>query len=158
LDPGGPPSERRRAAPTQENELEIMNWLKRRLNFGLLSLALCSAVLAQDFARPIWSSWRSRTRAEKPLSTFYARDVPGIAGTSAWTDPQGKRWSADEAVLAMWLEPQPWLKRRVIAVGNKPLKEAVGLDQNEKRFSYRRIVRQCRLQKLFAEAPAIAGD
>jgi cytochrome c-type biogenesis protein CcsB len=130
-----------------------MNWLKRNLILVGCALVFWVPVWAQDFVPPQLEQLAIQDKGrKKPLSTFTRETLQSLAGTTQWTDAQGKKWGADEAVLSMWLDPQPWLKLRVIAVGHKPLKEAVGLDRNEKRFSYDELSTNAAFQKLFGEA------
>src|SRR5690606_9088583 len=54
-----------------------------------------------------------------------------------------------------WLNPEGWEKKPVILVNNKTLKEATGLPQDRKLFSYEELAANTALLKLFDEAQAL---
>ncbi len=94
----------------------------------------------------------------KPLDTFARESLLKLSGRSAWTDAAGRRWSANEFVLsALSGEGHDWTKEPLILVNYHPLAQRLGLDAEQRRFSFEQLAGAGELRRLAAEAQASQG-
>ena len=91
----------------------------------------------------------------KPLDTFARESLLKLSGRPAWTDAAGRRWSANEFVLSILSgEGRDWTKEPLILVNYHPLAQRLGLDGEQRRFSFEQLVGAGELGRLAAEAQA----
>ncbi|HLB33345.1 MAG: hypothetical protein A3F67_10525 [Verrucomicrobia bacterium RIFCSPHIGHO2_12_FULL_41_10] len=88
----------------------------------------------------------------KPYLVFSEETLRALSGkTSLLLD--GKKISAPALITSFWLKPQlAYSSEPLILISYKPLKEALGLDSQQKLFSYDLLNHNEKLLKLIAEA------
>ena len=86
---------------------------------------------------------------KKPFTTFAQETTLLLTGQQTVTLPEEKRTlSADDFILALWFAPEGWDAKPVILVDYLPLRRALGLPVEEKRFSYRQLAASEELKNL----------
>lgn len=90
---------------------------------------------------------------KKPFLVFADESVLSMTGkTSVMRD--GRKWSSAEAVVSLWLTPSGWEKTPMILVGNKLLREAIGVDVKRKLYSYDELSSNPKLVALLDQVSA----
>jgi len=129
------------------------------LAFGTLigsARAADSSPLRYDALAKVAIQDRSR---KKPLTTFTREATLQITGRETVTLPDEKRTlSADAFVLALWLDSEGWDEKPVLLVDYLPLRKALGLPENRKRFSYRELAGNPALKALLSGGRMRAQD
>jgi cytochrome c-type biogenesis protein CcsB len=96
---------------------------------------------------------------KKPLYALANDQLRAISGKTRWEDPaSGRRWTAMQFAIDVWLHPESWTSRPVILMDYIPLKEAAGFrgaSGNRNLFAYDELTANAPLRGLIAEAAAL---
>ena len=90
----------------------------------------------------------------KPVDTFAKETVIRITGRSTYTDESGRRWQPNDFVLSALMETHDWKNEPMVLVSFGNLKEQLGLDKTQRRFSFTQLAGSAELQRLANEAQA----
>ena len=90
----------------------------------------------------------------KPVDTFAKETLIRITGKSTYTDESGRRWQPNDFVLSALLETHNWKNEPMVLVSFGNLKEQLGLDKTQRRFSFTQLAGSAELQRLANEAQA----
>ncbi len=89
---------------------------------------------------------------KKPLTTFAREATLQLTGrTSVVLPEEGRTLSATDFVLTLWLAPKGWDEKPVLLVDYLPLRTALGLPADRKRFSYAELAGNAALQTLLSD-------
>jgi cytochrome c-type biogenesis protein CcsB len=91
----------------------------------------------------------------KPIDTFARETLIRITGRSTYTDKAQRTWRPDDFVLSASLETHDWRNEPMVLVSLGQLKERIGLDKSQRRFSFEQLVASAELQRLTNEAHAL---
>src|SRR5207302_1764988 len=91
----------------------------------------------------------------KPIDTFSRETLIRITGRSTYVGKAGRKWEANDFVLSGALETHDWRTEPMVLVSLGQLKEKLGLDKTERRFSFEQLVASTELQRLTNEAHAL---
>src|SRR5438445_189557 len=91
----------------------------------------------------------------KPIDTFSRETLIRITGRSTYVGKAGRKWQANDFVLSGALETHDWRTEPMVLVSLGQLKEKLGLDKTERRFSFEQLVASTELQRLTNEAHAL---
>jgi cytochrome c-type biogenesis protein CcsB len=91
----------------------------------------------------------------KPIDTFSRETLIRITGRSTYTDKAGRKWQANDLIFSAALETHDWRTEPMVLVSLGQLKEKLGLDKTERRFSFEKLVASTELQRLTNEAHAL---
>ena len=88
--------------------------------------------------------------------TRFAREtLIKTTGRSSYTDAHGKKWQANDFILSMLLDTHDWKSEPMILVSFGQLKEKLGLDRTQRRFSFTQLTALPELNRLAGEAHAL---
>src|SRR5437868_13331149 len=73
----------------------------------------------------------------KPLDTFARETLIKITGRSGYGDRASKHWEPQDFVLSALLETHDWKNEPMVLVSFGKLKEQLGLEKTQRRFSFR---------------------
>ena len=90
----------------------------------------------------------------KPVDTFARETLIRITGRSTYTDKTGRKWQPNYIVLSAQLETHDWKNEPMVLVSFGKLKEQLGLDKTQRRFSFAQLVGSTELQRIANEARA----
>ncbi len=90
----------------------------------------------------------------KPVDTFAKETLIRITGKSTYTDESGRRWQPNDFVLSALMETHDWKNEPMVLVSFGNLKEQLGLDKTQRRFSFTQLAGSAELQRLANEAQA----
>ena len=90
----------------------------------------------------------------KPVDTFAKETLIRITGKSTYTDKSARRWQPNDFVLSALLETRDWKNEPMVLVSFGKLKEQLGLDKTQRRFSFAQLAGSAELQRLANEAQA----
>ncbi len=90
----------------------------------------------------------------KPIDTFAAETLIRITGRSGYTDKTGRAWEARDFVLSALLETHDWRTEPMVLVSFGKLKEQLGLEPTQRRFSFAQLTALPELNRLANEAHA----
>jgi len=76
----------------------------------------------------------------KPIDTFSRETLIRITGRSTYTDKAGRKWQANDLIFSAALETHDWRTEPMVLVSLGQLKEKLGLDKTERRFSFEKLV------------------
>ncbi|MFZ3377085.1 MAG: cytochrome c biogenesis protein CcsA [Chthoniobacterales bacterium] len=88
----------------------------------------------------------------KPLDTFARETLIRITGRSTYTDKAGRKWTPNDFVLSALLETHDWKNEPMVLVSFGKLKEQLGLDKTQGRFSFAQLTALPELNRLANEA------
>ena len=88
----------------------------------------------------------------KPLDTFAREALIKITGRSGYKAQNGKKWNANDLVLSALLETYDWKNEPMVLVSFGELKQKLGLENQQRRFSFAQLTGLPELQRLAAEA------
>ncbi len=88
------------------------------------------------------------------MDTFAKEALIRITGRSTYTDKSGKRWQPNDFVLSALLETRDWKNEPMVLISSGQLKEQLGLDKTQRRFSFTQLAGSTELQRLANEAQA----
>src|SRR5437762_9717289 len=91
----------------------------------------------------------------KPVDTFARETIIRITGRSIYTDKAGRKWQPNDFVLSALLETHDWKNEPMVLVSFGKLKEQLGLDKTQRRFSFAQLAGSIELQRLANEAQAL---
>ena len=91
----------------------------------------------------------------KPLDTFAKETLIRITGRSTYTDKAGREWTPNDFVLSALLETYDWKSEPMVLVSFGKLKEQLGLDKTQSRFSFAQLTALPELNRLANEAHAL---
>jgi cytochrome c-type biogenesis protein CcsB len=90
----------------------------------------------------------------KPVDTFARETLIRITGRSTYTDKTGRKWQPNDFVLSAQLETHDWKNEPMVLVSFGKLKEQLGLDKSQRRFSFAQLAGSPELNRLANEAQA----
>jgi cytochrome c-type biogenesis protein CcsB len=91
----------------------------------------------------------------KPIDTFARETLIRLTGRSTYTDKAGRKWQPNDFVLSALLETHDWKNEPMVLVSLGKLKEQLGLDRAQQRFSFSQLAGSAELQQLANEAQAL---
>jgi cytochrome c-type biogenesis protein CcsB len=91
----------------------------------------------------------------KPVDTFAKETLIRLTGRSTYTDKTGRKWEPNDFVLSALLETHDWKSEPMVLVSFGKLKEQLGLDKTQRRFSFAQLAGSAELQRLANEAQAL---
>lgn len=107
--------------------------------FLILFIALTSSLVAWDCPN-LWNLAVQEQGRKKPVSTLTYEAMVSLSGRSTIKNPEtGQKYTAQEVILGIWFNPEPWKKIPMIQIGYRPLIQSLGLDARESRFSFEAI-------------------
>src|ERR1043166_8619783 len=89
----------------------------------------------------------------KPVDTFAKETLIRITGRSTYTDKSGRKWQPNDFVLSNLLETHDWKNEPMVLVSFGKLKEQLGIDKTQRRFSFAQLAGSAELQRLANECP-----
>ena len=90
----------------------------------------------------------------KPVDTFARETLIRVTGRSTYTDKTGRIWQPNDFVLSALLETHDWKSEPMVLVSFGKLKEQLGLDKTQRRFSFAQLTGSPDLQRITNEARA----
>src|SRR6266481_3475287 len=91
----------------------------------------------------------------KPIDTFAKETLIRITGRSTYTDKTGRKWQPNDFVLSNLLETHDWKNEPMVLVSFGKLKEQLGLDKTQRRFSFSQLAGSGELQRIANEAQTL---
>src|SRR5438128_5495573 len=91
----------------------------------------------------------------KPIDTFARETLIRVTGRSTYTDKAGRKWQANDFVLSALLETHDWKSEPMVLVSFGRLKEQLGLDITQRRFSFAQLSDSAELHRLANDAQAL---
>src|SRR6266511_4349733 len=91
----------------------------------------------------------------KPIDTFARETLIRITGRSAYTDRAGRTWQPKDFILSALLETHDWPNEPMVLVSFGQLKEQLGFDKTQRRFSFAQLSASSELNRLAGEAHAL---
>ncbi len=91
----------------------------------------------------------------KPIDTFAKETLIRITGRSTYTDKAGRKWQPNDFALSTLLETHDWKNEPMVLVSFGKLKEQLGLDKTERKFSFAQLTALPELNRLANEAHAL---
>jgi cytochrome c-type biogenesis protein CcsB len=89
------------------------------------------------------------------VDTFARETLIKTTGRSSYTDAHAKNWQACDFILSMLLDTHDWKSEPMILVSFGQLKEKLGLDKTQRRFSFTQLTALPELNRLAGEAHAL---
>ena len=90
----------------------------------------------------------------KPMDTFARETLIRVTGRSTYTDKTGRKWQPNDFILSALLEIRDWKNEPMVLVSFGKLKEQLGLDKTQRRFSFAQLTGSPDLQRITNEARA----
>jgi cytochrome c-type biogenesis protein CcsB len=91
----------------------------------------------------------------KPIDTFARETLIRITGRSTYADKAGRKWRPNDFILSALLETHDWKSEPMVLVSFGKLKEQLGLDKTQRRFSFAQLAGSPELNRLANEARAL---
>jgi len=91
----------------------------------------------------------------KPIDTFAIETLIRVTGRSSYTDKSGRTWQPGDFILSALLETHDWRSEPMVLVSYGKLKEQLGLDRTQRRFSFAQLTALPELNRLANEAHAL---
>jgi cytochrome c-type biogenesis protein CcsB len=91
----------------------------------------------------------------KPIDTFAIETLIRVTGRSGYTDKSGRNWQPRDFILSALLETHDWRSEPMVLVSYGKLKEQLGLDRTQRRFSFAQLTALPELNRLANEAHAL---
>src|SRR5205814_1785082 len=91
----------------------------------------------------------------KPIDTFARETLIRISGRSTYSDKTGRKWQPNDFVLSAALETHDWRSEPMVLISLGKLKEQLGLDKTQRRFSFEQLVALPELQRLTNEGHSL---
>lgn len=117
------------------------------LFLGLLLIALPFSQFQVSELSPIETMVVQQGGRKKPLDTVAKETVAKIHGSTTYRHGDVKE-SSMETFLSLWLNNRNWNEEPFVLFSYRPLKEAVGLDPDQKYFSFETLMRNSELKKV----------
>jgi cytochrome c-type biogenesis protein CcsB len=127
--------------------------------FGRFDYAASRDVPAADSSALDFKQWGllaiQDSGRRKPVDTFAKEALIRITGRSTYTDKTGRRWQPNDFILSSLLETRDWKNEPMVLVSFGKLKEQLGLDKAQRRFSFGQLAGSGELQRLANEVQAL---
>jgi cytochrome c-type biogenesis protein CcsB len=91
----------------------------------------------------------------KPIDTFARETLIRLTGRSSYTDKSGRKWVPGDFVLSALLGTHDWKDEPMVLVSLGKLKEQLGLNKTQSRFSFTQLAALPQLNRLAGEAQAL---
>jgi cytochrome c-type biogenesis protein CcsB len=91
----------------------------------------------------------------KPIDTFARETLIRVTGRSTYTDKAGRPWTPNDFILSALLETHDWRSEPMVLVSFGKLKEQLGLDKTQRRFTFAQLTALPELNRLANEAHAL---
>ena len=91
----------------------------------------------------------------KPIDTFAKETLIRITGRSTYADKAGRKWTPNDFLLSALLETHDWKSEPMVLLSFGKLKEQLGLDTTQRRFSFAQLSGSAELQRIANEAHAL---
>jgi cytochrome c-type biogenesis protein CcsB len=88
----------------------------------------------------------------KPIDTFARQTLTQLTGRSSYTDKAGRHWTPNDFLLSAVLETRDWKEEPMVLVSFGKLKEELGLEKTQRRFSFAQLSRAAALSQIASEA------
>src|SRR5436190_12761735 len=88
----------------------------------------------------------------KPIDTFARQTFIQLTGRSSYTDKAGRRWTPNDFLLSAVLETRDWKEEPMVLVSFGELKEQLGLEKTQRRFSFAQLSEAATLPQIASEA------
>src|SRR5213592_2329416 len=88
----------------------------------------------------------------KPIDTFARQTLIQLSGRSSFTDKAGRRWTPNDFLLSAVLETRDWKEEPMVLVSFGELKEQLGLEKTQRRFSFAQLSGSVELPRIANEA------
>jgi len=88
----------------------------------------------------------------KPIDTFARQTLIQLTGRSSFTDKAGRRWTPNDFLLSAVLETRDWKEEPMVLVSFGELKEQLGLEKTQRRFSFAQLSTAAALSQIASEA------
>jgi len=75
----------------------------------------------------------------KPIDTFARQTLIQLTGRSSHTDKAGREWTPNDFLLSAVLETRDWKEEPMVLVSFGELKEQLGLEKTQRRFSFAQL-------------------
>ena len=91
----------------------------------------------------------------KPIDTFARETLIRITGGSTYADKAGRKWAPNDFILSVLLETHDWKSEPMVLVSFGSLKEQLGFDKTQRRFSVAQLNGSAELHRLANDAQAL---
>jgi cytochrome c-type biogenesis protein CcsB len=91
----------------------------------------------------------------KPVDTFARESLTKISGRSIYKAKNGKKWKPNDWILSALLDTHDWKNEPMVLVSLSELKQKLGLDNTQRRFSFQQLTQLPELQRLAGEVHAL---
>jgi cytochrome c-type biogenesis protein CcsB len=88
----------------------------------------------------------------KPIDTFARQTLIQLTGRSSYTDKAGRQWTPNDFLLSALLETRDWKEEPMVLVSFGELKEQLGLEKTQRRFSFAQLSGAAALAQIANEA------
>lgn len=88
----------------------------------------------------------------KPVDTFARETLIRVTGRSTYTDKTGRTWQPNDFILSALLETHDWKSEPMVLLSFGKLKEQLGLDKTQRRFSFAQLTGSSDLRRITNEA------
>ncbi|PYK71243.1 MAG: hypothetical protein DME44_08575, partial [Verrucomicrobia bacterium] len=88
----------------------------------------------------------------KPIDTFARQMLIQLTGRSSYTDKAGRQWTPTDFLLSAVLETRDWKEEPMVLVSFGELKEHLGLEKTQRRFSFAQLSGAAALPQIANEA------
>jgi len=88
----------------------------------------------------------------KPIDTFARQTLIQLTGRSSYTDKAGRQWMPNDFLLSAVLETRDWKEEPMVLVSFGKLKEELGLEKTQRRFSFAQLSAAPALPQIANEA------
>src|SRR5256885_3999880 len=88
----------------------------------------------------------------KPIDTFARQTLIQLTGRSSYTDKAGREWTPNDFLLSAVLETRDWKEEPMVLVSFGELKEQLGLEKTQRRFSFAQLSGSVELPPISNEA------
>jgi cytochrome c-type biogenesis protein CcsB len=131
----------------------------RFLIFIAAATSLASQLSAADTGGLDFKQWGllaiQDSGRRKPVDTFARETLIRLTGRSTYRDKTGRNWRPNDFVLSALLETHDWKNEPMVLVSFGKLKEQLGLDKTQRRFSFAQLGGSAELQRIANEAQAL---
>jgi cytochrome c-type biogenesis protein CcsB len=88
----------------------------------------------------------------KPIDTFARQTLIQLTGRSSYTDKAGREWTPNDFLLSAVLETRDWKEEPMVLVSFGELKDQLGLEKTQRRFSFAQLSGSVELPRIANEA------
>lgn len=121
------------------------------LCLGLLLIVLPLSQIQQATSSPLETMVVQQAGRKKPLNTVAQETVAKIHGATTYKH-DGVEENAMETFLSLWLNNRNWNEEPFVLFSYRPLKESIGLDPDQKYFSFETLMRNQGLSEVVRAA------